>query len=163
MRRSRRLLVSADFMGSSPATPAIVRRKFTIRNETLSTSALNLMMISPSLLTYSRNEMIGANNPSPFNHPHFRSDQKVLSRGEQNRRSFVVSKTGNSRDRFEFTRPSFMKSHFSRALALARSNTQRVGAPSDSRKRASGGDEFSSLNSRRRRSLRVMDSPCLRE
>lgn len=40
---------------------------------------------------------------------------------------------------------------------------QRMTTPSDSRRRASDGDEFSSLNSRRRRSPRVTDSPRLRE
>jgi hypothetical protein len=40
---------------------------------------------------------------------------------------------------------------------------QRTAAPFDSRKRASGGDELSGFNSRRRWSLRVTDSPCLRE
>jgi hypothetical protein len=88
---------------------------------------------------------------------------KKLSRGEQDRTGCVVSKTGipNGVSRF----PQAHRDEKAATIAICRtpSNTLGTTAPFDSRKRASGGDEFSSLNSRRRRSLRVTDSPCLRE
>ena len=86
-----------------------------------------------------------------------------LSRGEQNRTSFVVSKTGISNGGTRLTDPR-LRIGFSDGDPLPCSaNTQRVTTPFDSRRRASGGDEFSSFNSRRRRSLRVTDSPRLCE